>query len=208
MASLVSITSNAREIAKALDKIPGALQKATAATLTDVARAATIRSERNIRRGMIVRTPYTTKSLRMYKASESKPIARQNSVSGTVSEYLPIHDEGGKIKAKRKAIAVPTNRVRGKDRKKKIPSRYKIDSMGNRAFILRPASPVKVLKRAGLFIRDGKKGKLRKVRDLGAKSYQLKAKRWHTEAVQKYGNWSYMAASFRRHALRVSKHLG
>jgi hypothetical protein len=199
--SFIQVTSNARDVVRQLDKIKGAFQKVVAATLTDTAKAVTIRSERNLKRSMIIRAPYTTKSLKTYPASATKPFARQNAVSGTISPYLPIQDEGGKIRAKKKRIAVPTNRVRGKDRKKKVPGKYKLANMP-KAFVLRPARPVKILKRAALFIREGKKGKLRKVRDIEARDYRLKATHWHTEASKKYGNYAYMARAFERNARR------
>ena len=196
--SMIRITSNSREYLKALGKIPKAMQAVTAATLTETAQSVTTRGERNLKRTMIVRAPYTTRSLRTYKASASKPIERQDAVSGTISEYLPVHDKGGTIKAKKRKIAVPTNRVRGVDRKKKITSRYRIDKLQN-AFTMGPG---KIRKRPGLFIRTGKKGKIVKVRDLGGSSYKMKARLWHTEAVKKYGNYSYMAQVFRRQAQR------
>lgn len=204
------ITSNSAQYLAQLEAIPKAMQAVTAATLTDVAQSVTKRSERNIRKSMIVRTDYTTKSLVTWKASASKPIARQNAISGTRSEYLPIQESGGKVKARRKVIAVPTNTVRGKDRRKRVPGKYKIDTMGDKAFVLRPSrsgSPRTrhgktvpyVLKRPALFLRTGKRT-LKKVRDLGAKDYRLKAKRWHSEAVKTYGNWAYMSKVFARKA--------
>jgi len=192
--SLVKITSNAPELVKILKGIPKAMQQVTAATLNDTARAVQVRSERNLKKDMIVRTPYTLKSLKTYKASPGRPIERQDAVTGTISDYLPVHDEGGVVKAKKRRIAVPTNRVRGKDRKKKVAPRYRIDNMKG-AFVL-GAGPK--LKRAALFVRQGKR--IVKVRDLGENSYKLKAKKWHSEAVAKYGNYTYMAAVFRRQA--------
>lgn len=198
---MFSITSNSKEFMRDLHRIPKAMQEVTAATLTQTAQAVTKRSERNLGRTMIVRTSFTPRSLKTYKASPGRPIDRQDSVAGTISDYLPIQDQGGKIKARRRVLAVPTNRVRGSDRKRRVTQKYRLDSMP-RAFVLRPSSPTKILKRPALFIRTGKKGKLEKVRDLGARDYTLKARLWHTEAVNKYGNWEYMAQVFRREAMR------
>jgi len=128
--SFIQVTNNAPELVRELHKVEGAFQKVVAATLTETAKAVTTRSERNLKRTMIIRTTYTPKSLKTYPASATKPLARQNAVSGTISPYLPIQDEGGKISAKKKRIAVPTNRVRGKDRKKKIPGKYRLNNAG------------------------------------------------------------------------------
>jgi hypothetical protein len=116
------------------------MQAVTAQTLTDTAHAVTVRSERNIKKDMIVRTPYTTRSLKTFKASASRPIDRQDAVSGTVSDYLPIHDEGGTTRARKKRIPVPTNKVRGLDRKKRVPSSKTLQALGSRAFALFPTT--------------------------------------------------------------------
>jgi hypothetical protein len=194
--SMINITSNSRQYLAALAKIPKAMQQVTAATLTDTAQAVTTRGERNIKRGMIVRAPYTTRSLKTYKASPGRPIDRQDAVSGTISDYLPIHDKGGTVRARKRKIAVPTNKVRGADRKKRVSARYRLDKMKN-AFALGKG---KTRARPGLFIRTGKK--LVKVRDLGDSSYRMKPRLWHTEGVKKYGNYAYMAQVFRRQAER------
>jgi hypothetical protein len=138
--SMILITSNSREYLAALNKIPGAMQAVTAATLTDTARAVTVRSQRNVEKSMIVRTKFTTNSIVTYKASGSKPIGSQNAISGTKSEYLPIQDAGGIIHAQKSVIAIPTNKVRGKDRKRRVPGKYRIDSMAGKAFVLRPTT--------------------------------------------------------------------
>lgn len=202
--SMILITSNAREVVAELEKIPEAMQKVTAATLTDVAEQVTMASAMNIRRSMIVRSEYTMKSLVTYKAGPTKPIARQNSVAGTKSDYLPIQDAGGVIRARNKKIAVPTNRLRGEGRKKRIPARYRLGNGGVAgSFILNPAEPVKVLTRPGMFIRKGRR--IVKIRDLGDSSYTLKATHWHGDAVKKYGNYATMAEFFRRAAYRYLK---
>lgn len=138
--SMILITSNSREYLSALDKIPGAMQAVTAATLTDTAQAVTVRSQRNVEKSMIVRTKFTTNSIVTYKASGSKPIGSQNAISGTKSKYLPIQDAGGIIHAQKIVIAIPTNKIRGKDRKRRVPGKYRIDSMAGKAFVLRPTT--------------------------------------------------------------------
>lgn len=199
---MIRITSNSKQYLKELAKVEKGLERCAARTLTATAQAVTTRSERNIRRDMIVRGTYTTKSLKTYKAGETKPLAKMNSVAGTISDYLPVHDKGGKVKARKKRIAVPTNKVRGKNRKRRVPTRYRLDKMSG-AFILRQNGGK--LKRPGMFIRTGKK-KIIKVRDLGASSYTLKARNWHTEAVKRYGNYAFMADEYARQARRLLGH--
>jgi len=223
---MFKITSNSKEFMRELYKREGALQKVTAATLTDTAQAVTTRSERNLLRSMIVRTPYTLKSLKTYKASPKRPIEKQDAISGTVSPYLPIQDEGGKIRARRKMIAVPTNVLRGKDRKRKVPAKFRLANMGS----ITKSNPQKLFKlKSGIYYRKGEAlgaahwGKQRRYdRMFGAVSRQksqramvkvrsfvssirLRGRKWHSEAVEKYGNWAYMATVFKRQAQRYLK---
>ncbi|MGD9938762.1 MAG: hypothetical protein AB7T74_03050 [Clostridia bacterium] len=220
--SMMKITSNSKQVMKQLAKIPKAMQKVTAATLTETARSVTVRGGRNIKKDMVVRTPYTLRSLRTYKASASKPIERQDAVSGTVSDYLPVHDKGGKIKARKSKVAIPMPRVRGPGRKKKIRGQFKLGNTS--AFVLRPTKKDRSnpgdwaqgkskkvfgrkrgnkvvayrLNRTALFLRH--RGKLLKVRDLAQRAVRAPSTRWHSEAVKKYGNYAYMAEVFKRQA--------
>lgn len=207
------MTTDTRAWSRELDKIENGIQRATAGTLNRVSAKAHERQTVNVGKDMIVRTPYTIKSLKRYPASESKPIQRQNAIVGTVSPYLPIQDKGGTIKARRKAIAVPTNSVRGKDRRKRVAPRYRIDQMGDKAFILRPNTsgaqrmrkgrPVPYrLARPALFLRTSKH-KLVKVRDLSQGAYRIKGRKWHSDAVKSVGTY----AEFRKAYIEESRDL-
>lgn len=244
---MFSITSNSKEFMRDLHRIPKAMQQVTAATLTQTAQAVTKRSERNLGRTMIVRTPFTTRSLRTYKASPGRPIDRQDSVSGTISDYLPVQDEGGKIKAKGRKIPIPTNRLRGADRKKKVSPKYRMNRSGDiqftrpykkgaKFFALYPTTadmddeknwgerrgkkktkykvnPDKIfgrkrgdrtvgyrLSRPAIFTREGKR--LLKVRDIGEATVKVRARKWHREAVETYGNYKQMARFFQINAAK------
>jgi len=195
---MITVKSDYKTLLRDLKRVEGGMQQATAAMLNVISTGAASRQKGNIQRTMIVRGPYTLKSLVHYRASATKPIAKQNAIVGTKSPYLPVHDKGGKVKARKRVIAVPTNKVRGADRKRRVPARYRLDKMAG-AFILRPNGGR--LQRPAMFIRRGKK--LEKVRDLGASSYTLKAKEWHTEAVERFGSKSMREAVFRREGKRI-----
>jgi len=198
---MVTIKSDYKRLIRDLKRVEGGMQQTTAAMLNIISTGAASAQARNIRTKMIVRGAYTERSLVHYKASASKPIDRQNAIVGTKSPYLPVQDSGGKVKAKKKYIAVPTNKVRGKDRKKRIPARYRIDQPGSKVFMLKPARPTKTLKRAALFIRRGKK--IEKIRDIGARDYTLKARRWHRDAVEKFGSAAMRKAVFYREGRKM-----
>lgn len=139
------VTSEMRPFLKKINSIPGALQKVTARTLTSLAAQANAGQVGNTKKRVKVRTTYTTNSMKTYRASESKPIARQNSVVGTISKYMAFQNDGGKTKSETGGrMPVPTDAVRGSDRLKNIPRNLQSRAMGkfgvagNKFFILEP----------------------------------------------------------------------
>lgn len=198
------MTVDAKKYEAALKKMgENALRKATARTLNAIAFGANKAQAANVRARMIVRTPYTEKSMRMYKASESKPISSQNAVVGSVSPYLPVQDSGGTVRGKSGHMPVPTNALRGGDRKKRITAKMRMNQLGELG------------KRGGKFFRIGTgiyyrktKRKIIRVRDISRKSYKLKATRWHTDAVQKYASVSTISAVYIREAKKIMAELG
>lgn len=211
------IDSNAKQFQKQLEKIPGALQKATARTLNAISTGAAGEQKKNVNKKMIVRTPYTTKSLRHYKASETKPIEKQNAIVGSVSPYLGIHEKGGTIKAKspieakdgksqqarKLAVPVPTSALRGADRRKRITAKMRLTKENARQFfVLRPANPVRVLRTPGLFRRVNKK-RIVKLRSLSKSSIRVRGNKWHTDAIKKYANEKMTSAVFIREAKKI-----
>lgn len=203
------LTTDAAAYEKALAKLSkDALPKVTARTLNAVSTAAAAQQKKNIHAKMIVRAKYTDNSLKHYKASEAKPIARQNAVVGSTSSYLPIHDSGGTIRAKKQRIAIPTNKLRGVNRRKKISPSMRIGEQAKRKFfVLGPASPVRVVKRPGLYYRKSKT-KIVRVRDLSMKSFRLRGNRWHSDAVAKYAKAGIISAVFIREAKKELAKVG
>lgn len=174
------------------------LKKATARTLNAISTGAAGQQIKNVQTEMIVRTPYTLKSLKRLPASENRPISRQNAIVGSTSPYLTIHDDGGTIRAKNKKIPIPTNVLRGKDRRKRISPSMRIGA-STRFFVL---SPGPVLKAPGIFIRKSKR-KIVKVRDLSQSKIRIKPNHWHTEAVLKYSKYTLISSVFIREAKKL-----
>jgi hypothetical protein len=194
------LTTDVKAFEHALAKMPGALQKATARTLTGMARQAHAGQVTNIKNRFIVRAPYTLKSIRTYPAGESKPIARQNAITGTFSPYLAIHDDGGTIRAQNKKIPIPTNVLRGKDRRRKISPQFRMNRLGK---LGGSGSRFFQLKGKGIFFRRGRK--LIKIRSTTISSYRVKAARWHSDAVRKAGTQKNANRIFMKVAGRVLK---
>lgn len=202
------LTTDAKKFERALEKMAdGALGKATARTLNALARGANIQQKVNVRKQMIVRTQYTLNSMKVYNASETKPINRQNSVVGSTSPYLVQHEKGGMIRNRGSRIPVPTNAVRGRDRRQKIPTRYKMNRLGD----IVEGQKKKGVKGKyfridqGIFTRTG--GKLKRVRSL-VPSVKIKGTHWHTEAAKKYTNTSTISKIFVFEAGKIAKELG
>jgi hypothetical protein len=197
-------TAEAKAFAKKLEKIgKSALGKATARTLTELATRANVRQKINLNKRLIVRTPYTEKSLKMYPASETKSIASQNSVVGSVSPYLEIHDKGGTIRGKRGRIPVPTSALRGSDRRKKISPKMRMNALGD--FGKKGGKFFKI--GTGIYYRKSK-SKIVRVRDISKRAYKVKGTRWHTDASRADATMSKISAIFARKARIIEQELG
>jgi|WetSurMetagenome_2_1015567.scaffolds.fasta_scaffold106514_2 hypothetical protein len=197
-------TAEAKAFAKKLEKIgKSTLGKATARTLTELATRANARQKINLDKRLIVRVTYTTKSLKMYPAGETKSIASQNSVVGSVSPYLEIHDKGGTIRGKRGRIPVPTSALRGADRRKKITPKMRMNALGD--FGKKGGKFFKI--GTGIYYRKSKR-KIVRVRDISKRAYKIKGTRWHTDAARADATTSKISAIFARKARIIEQELG
>jgi hypothetical protein len=197
-------TDEAKAFAKKLEKMStDALPKATARTLTELATMANGQQKKNLEKRMIVRTLYTEKSLKMYPASETKSIASQNAVVGSVSPYLPIQDRGGTVRGKKGNVPVPTDALRGEDRRKRITAKMRMNAMGD--FGKKGGKFFKI--GTGIYYRKSKR-KIVRVRSASKRSIKIKGNHWHTDAVRKYANTSMISSIFARKAWAIVQELG
>lgn len=178
-----------------------AFPKAVAATLTTLGRAAHNRSIRNIKQKMIVRNQYTERSMKFYKASPLKSFDRMNAVTGSISPYLPIQDTGGTVRGKGGRVPIPSNALRGPDRRKVIPARFRMRRLGR---LGAPGSKFFVTGGSGreaIYYRKNKTTAVR-LRTL-KRSYRVPARRWHTDAVRAFSSRSLFEAAFNREARKA-----
>ena len=182
------------------------LPRARSAAINVVARAAHSQSERNIRAKMTLRNKYTLGSLKFYPSKVRSSGAAGYAETGTMSPYLPIQEEGGTVRAHRKKIAIPTVQARGGSMGRVVLKKFRMNTIGplgkgHRFFML----PSGIYYRPGVGRKHvkGSPRPLVKVRDLSKSSIRVKPTHWHTEAVQKFGTQSMMAAAFVREAKRI-----
>ncbi len=206
---MFKITTDAWKMERQLKRMgKEAFPRAMAAALTHVAKSVEKRGARNIQKDLTVRTPYTMKSLRTSEARAKAGGRVGYAQTGSVSPYLPIQEKGGTIRARRRRVPIPTLAARGGDKRKAIRRQFRLTgARNNKMFILRPASPVRRLKKPGLFYRQSKK-RLLFLRDLAQATVTVKPTRWHSAAVRLYGKRAYIAASFVRAAKRELARLG
>ncbi len=162
------------------------------------------RSIRNIKSDLILRNQYTERSMILWK-SKYKPgrsIDRISATTGSKSPYLPLQETGGVVRAKKSKIPVPTLAGRRGKWRKPIPPSLRMNRMGaigtegSKFFFMKSPGGKK-----GIFYRKSKK-KIVKVRDISRRSYRIKATRWHSEAVKKFGNKRIMGQLFVQEAKR------
>ncbi len=177
-----------------------ALPKAVAASLNAVSLAAHKQSERNIRTRFTLRNPFTLKSMMLWTAHPKEDIRRINARTGTRSTYLPLQEKGGTVRARRQRIAIPTKFARIKKSKSRaVAKRFRMRSMGQ----VGPGSKFFMMRnkwgKLGIFTRRTKK-EIRMVRDLSVRSFHLRAKNWHADAVRKFNRRSLYMRVFIREA--------
>jgi hypothetical protein len=200
---------------QALAKIGGEeLPEAIAAGINRIASSAHLAQRNNLRGRFILRNKYTERSLAYYKANPKKDINRINAIIGSKQAYLALQEEGGTRRPVRGSkVPVPTMAARGGNWRAPIPRRYALrkGALAAGVFILRPGTTSWAkwskrrraharLTRAGIFKRE--KSRLLKIRFLDRPSYKLRARRWHRDAVEKYGKSNLMAAAFMAEAKR------
>lgn len=211
---MISIRSNIKQFEREWRGRVADLQKVTARTLTGLARQANGLQARNIMDGrMTIRAPqFALKSLRVYPAGETRPIARQDAMVGTFSKYLPVTDQGGKVRPKSgRARLVPTQEARGGDdtrpvlRGFRIPRIMPVTRRGQKG---RPGGAFVIVRHGApaVYIRRGRKAKsLIKVRHLSKGPSKVPAFHWHQSAIRKVWQQANLDRTFRAVADRVMR---
>ena len=188
---MFSYEADVKKYNKTLRKLSSsAIPRAIAATLNRQAEATSAQALTNLKKKLIVRTPFTTKSLRVSKSRPKPDIGAMYSKAGTISPYLPIQETGGTIPAREKVHAVPTLQARvGKRKAGRISSAQKMSKIGSQ--VGRPGSKFFFMSsrggKKGIFYRKSKK-KIVKVRDISKRFIRIKPTYWFSEAVKKFHN--------------------
>lgn len=177
-----------------------ALPKAVAASINAVSGAAHSQSERNVRTRFTIRNRFTMRSMKLWKANPKPDIRRINSVTGTISSYLPLQEKGGTVRARRQRMAIPTKAARiSRSKSRPVARRFRMNRMGQvgsggKFFVMRSKRG-----KLGIFTRRTKR-QLVMVRDLSVRSFHLRAKNWHSDAVRKFNKKSLYMRVFIREA--------
>lgn len=186
---MITATTDARVWMQAMkilakEKLP----LAVANTLNTVSRAVHTASERNLRTQFILRNQYTLRSMRYSPARPKANIRSMYAWTGTISPYLGIQEEGGTVTPKSgDRVPVPVGAARGGNWRAQILRRYYMSRLGRFG------------KGSDFFATDSaiwqRKGRRKiMVRSLRLHSYRLRPRRWHSEAVDKFGKPSLIEA--------------
>lgn len=186
------------------------LPRAVADALNAPARLIAVEAKKRVVKDLIVRTPYTTNSIRQFGTAKGTNIRRMYSMVGSNSDYLDKHDEGEVVKAKRSYIPIPmlTSRT-GKNIRKSIRSKYRMNRMGSFAssptfFDGVPKGKVKgKTSVAGIYERYSGNKKLRLLRTITAKSVKIPETKWYTKTLLTYGNEDVIFKAFRESAQKI-----
>ncbi len=200
--SMFSIKSDVKAWTRKMNRVcKELLPKAITSTVNTAAKGSLARSRKIIREDFILRNPYTEKSLIMWQ-SKYKPgrsIDRINAIVGTKSPYLPMHEKGGVVRARRQRIPIPTTAARrGKTKAGVVAPQYRMSKIGqigrgSKFFYMRIRKP-------GIFTRRGKR--LIMIRDLSLRSYRIQPTKWHSRSTEYFRKRGTMERIFVHHAKR------
>jgi hypothetical protein len=181
-----------------------ALPRTVADTLNGVAEAVSKQAKINVQKRLIVRTKFTTNSIRQDRHARGTNIEKMYSRAGSISPYLRIQDQGGIVQADDQRLPIPTLEARtGRSNTRAVARRYRMNQLGalkrnKKYFIGRPnGAPLGIYERK-------KKRKLKMIRSLEKERITVPASRFFSDSVKKYGTSQFIRAQFIK---RARKHL-
>jgi hypothetical protein len=179
------------------------LPEAVATALNAPASAIEKESRRNAKKRLIIRSAYTTNSLKQDRHARGRDISRMFSRVGSNSDYLWKHDTGNTEQAKKSRIPIPTLTARGGNVRSRISRRYAMNTIGNvdgtggKFFLGKPRGggrnasfPV------GIYERTGKNTRIKLIRNLSQSSVTIPATNFYTDAEKRYGTDEYIRNKF------------
>ena len=174
-----------------------------AETLNQVAGFAHYASQKNLRTKFTLRNRYVEGGLKFWKANPKTKIEKINAVTGSITPFMGMQEEGGIRKPKKgKSLAIPTLRARGGNKASRIKKRYYAGQLSGGLFVGKAGKTAKL----GIFERYGKKkNKIRMIRNLAQKTAKVKPTHWHTEAMKHYMKGSAIEKEFIRISQEVLK---
>lgn len=179
------------------------LPEAVATALNAPANAIEKESRRNAKKRLIIRSAYSTNSLKQDRHARGRDISRMFSRVGSTSDYLWKHDAGHTERANKSRIPIPTLAARGGSTKNRISRRYAMNTIGNvdgkggKFFLGKPRGggrnsslPV------GIYERTNKNHRIKLIRNLSQSSVKIPATNFYSDAEKKYGTDEYIRAKF------------
>lgn len=175
-------------------------------TLNHIADDVTQGAKKNVSQRLIVRTKFTTNSIRTDRRARGTNLRTMHSRSVTISPYLGTQEEGGNIPAKSSVHAIPTIKSRSsRNIRKSIARRYRLNNLpdfstSKQFFMARPRG--KGSRPPGIWERYQNNKKIRLIRRTEDSSITLKAKHWHRDSVRVFASPRNVTKLFQYYAKR------
>lgn len=193
---MIQVKSNVKAYMHALriigkKNLPGAV----AATFNKGAAAIEHKARLNAKKDLIIRTPYTTNSIKQDRFAKGNDIGKMFSRVGSNSPYLYKHDEGGTVEAAKSKLPIPLLVSRGGDLKKRVLRRLSLDKIGempNPTFFM--GVPKGKGRKPGIYERHGEK--LKRIRSLSVSSVRIPATHFYTRAANQFGTVQFVNSTF------------
>lgn len=182
-----------------------AFPRIVAHTLNVPAKAIERDAVRNVRSDLIVRTSYTTNSIKQDRHAKGTNINRMYSRVRTVSPYLPFQDEGGLVAALHGRLPIPVLNARSGNIRQAIRPKYRMNNMGSfanskRFFLGKPKG--NKFKTAGIWERRKGNSQIFLIRSLRFSQVRVPASQWWSSPLRRHGTAQAVGRGFVRFAER------
>ncbi len=136
----------------------------------------------NVRSRMVLRNKYTENSIKFWESKPKEKWTRINAVSGSISPYMALQDEGGERHPKQGKTAVVVGlAARGGNPNRVVRKQYRAGTLGENQFVGKPRGGSRP---NGVYERKNKNHKLRMLRDLSNATVPVKETDWHRDGVR------------------------
>lgn len=189
-----------------------ALPEAVALALNETAEAVHKAALKNVKKTFVIRTKFTTNSIRVFNKASGDDINKMFARVGSISPYLADHDQGESYPERE---TLPTLAARKRNYKNSVVRRWRHDKIGEfRTTYAGSGSAFMGTPRGsdgrpyGIYVRHNANKRLTMVKVVTTKTPKVDAKEWFSQPVKRFGTIEFTHDRFHKAAIEMLKKKG